>query len=448
MSPTEHRTSDNYLTTPVDPTSAESLAASGLELATVDTSDTAAFSRWFQAEARGFHDTTLPDKSVEEKLPGLAHRRTTGVWDSTAADAASPVATVSSWPVELTVPGEKSVEAWAISAVTVSPTHRRRGIARALLESELRTADSLGVPLAILTVSEATIYSRYGFAPTSRTADLKIDTARARWTGPIAAGRVHFVPSESLIDDGLALVERVRLTTPGQIQFDQNLWLRLIGQLGEPTDETRKLRTIRYDDENGVAQGFAVFTVVETGSSFSAHTLDVKYLVSATDDAYAGLWRFLLEMDLVSEVTAHLRAADEPLPWQVEDNRAVAFGRAHDHLWARILDVPAALTARSFSAAGDIVLEISDPLGFAAGSFLLSVDAAGEATVTELDDAVATDAAVVALSVNELGALYLGATSAATLVRAGRIVEKTPGAASVVDAAFRSERSAWLSIWF
>ena len=447
MSPTEDRSTE-YLTAPIDPTSAERLAASGLELATVDTSDRAAFGRWFQAEARGFHDTTLPDKSVDEKLPGLAHRRSTGVWDSTAADAASPVATVSSWPVALSVPGEKSVEAWAISAVTVSPTHRRRGIARALLESELRTADALGVPLAVLTVSEATIYSRYGFAPTTRTADLKIDTARAKWTGPVATGRVHFVQPETLRELGHELVERVRLTTPGQIHFDQNLWLRLLGLLGEPTDDTRKLRTVRYDDENGEPQGFAVFTVTETGASFSAHTLDVKYLVSATDDAYAGLWRFIVEMDLVSEVTAHLRAADEPLPWLVEDNRAIAFGRAHDHLWARILDVPAALTARTFSAGGDIVLEITDPLGFAEGTFLLSVDAAGDATVIGLEGDAPADAAVIALSVNELGALYLGATAATTLARAGRIVEKTPGAASAVDAAFRSTRAPWLSIWF
>jgi len=439
---------DDHRTAPIDPTSAKRLASKGLELATVDTSDTAAFARWFQAEARGFHDTTLPDKSVEEKLPGLAHRRSTGVWDSTAADAASPVATVSSWPVDLTVPGEKSVEAWAISAVTVSPTHRRRGIARALLESELRTADALGVPLAILTVSEATIYSRYGFAPTSKTADLKIDTSRAKWIGPVAPGRVHFVPAETLREDGLALVERVRLTTPGQISFDQNLWLRLLGLVGEPTDETRKLRVVRYDDENGTAQGFAVFTVVETGASFSAHTLDVKYLVSATDDAYAGLWRFMLEMDLVSEVTAHLRSADEPLPWLVEDNRAVAFGRAHDHLWARILDVPASLEARDYAAAGQIVLEISDPLGFAEGTFLLASDESGAGSVNVLDGGAPEGAAVIALSVNDLGALYLGATSATTLVRAGRIVEKTTDAAVAVDAAFRSTRSPWLSIWF
>ena len=64
---------------------------------------------------------------------------------------------------------------WAISMVTVAATHRRRGIARGLLEGELRAAASAGVPMAGLTVTEATIYGRYGFGPAvpvSRTASM------------------------------------------------------------------------------------------------------------------------------------------------------------------------------------------------------------------------------------------------------------------------------------
>jgi hypothetical protein len=52
------------------------------------------------------------------------------------------------------------------------------------------------------------------------------------------------------------------------------------------------------------------------------------------------------------------------------------------------------------------------------------------------------------LSVNELAAAYLGANSFGTLVRAGRVVEKTPGAALAADAAFRSAVTPWLDIWF
>jgi len=440
----------DYRTIPVDAVSHSRLAASGLELALIDTSDAAAFTRWLESETRGFHGPQMNEAEIDWMVSGLAARRSTGVFDETAADAAYPVATVSSWPLQLTVPGERGVGAWAISAVTVSPTHRRRGVARALLEAELRTAHTLGLPLAALTVSEATIYHRYGFAPAAMSADLQIETARARWTGAVASGRLHAVSPKSIRDEGLALVERVRLDTPGQVQFDGNLWIRLIGIIGDP-EAARKLRVVRYDDLDGVLQGFAIYTVTETSNNFSAHTLELKYLVSATDDAYSALWTFMLDMDLVNSIVAPMRPVDEPLTWQVADPRAVKTTERRDHLWVRVLDVPAALEARTYNAEGDFVLDVSDPLGFAEGRFLLSVDASGAATVTPLPADASTDAdsvASIALSVNDLGAIYLGATPVSTLVRAGRIVELTPDAANRFDSAFRSTRAPWLSIWF
>lgn len=65
-----------------------------------------------------------------------------------------------------------------------------------------------------------------------------------------------------------------------------------------------------------------------------------------------------------------------------------------------------------------------------------------------VDTEAAPDAAALALSVNELGALYLGGTSARTLVRAGRVTELTDGAADAFDASFRSAITPWLSTWF
>ncbi|MFP3813618.1 GNAT family N-acetyltransferase, partial [Bacillus sp. SIMBA_005] len=80
-----------------------------------------------------------------------------------APASAFPVATTNAWVTPLTIPGGGELDMWAISMVTVAATHRRRGIARSLLEGELRAAVSAGVPMAGLTVSEATIYGRYGF---------------------------------------------------------------------------------------------------------------------------------------------------------------------------------------------------------------------------------------------------------------------------------------------
>ena len=48
--------------------------------------------------------------------------------------------------------------------------------------------------MAMLTVSESTIYGRFGFAPAAMSTEWEIDTRRARWTGPASTpGRVEFV---------------------------------------------------------------------------------------------------------------------------------------------------------------------------------------------------------------------------------------------------------------
>ncbi|GAA3888132.1 GNAT family N-acetyltransferase [Leifsonia kafniensis] len=429
------------------------LNAGGLRLGLVDTSDRDAFAAWIQADSRGFHEGRVAEKQIDEQLQDVAYRRTTGVWDDSMTDAATPVATVSSWPTPLTLPGETSVSAWAISSVTVAPTHQRRGIARALLEAELRTAHSLGIPLAILTVSEATIYSRFGFAPTTMTADLEIDTRRASWTGPAASGRVQFISLEQLQSVGRGVAERARRGVPGEIELDDYLWGRLIGLLGDAKDEAKNLRAVIYHDAAGAPQGFALYRLASHATDFAAHTATVEHLCTVTDDAYAGLWRYLLELPLVTTVSAPLRSVDEPLIWQVTDSRAVRTTHRRDHLWARILDVTAALEARRYSAPGRIALDVTDRLGFAHGRVLIAVDATGTAQVSPLDGLehngeAPADAASLALTVNDLGALYLGGVSARTLVRAGRITELRPGSADAVDATFHSPATPWLSSWF
>lgn len=426
----------------VDGTSRDLLAADGLRLGLVDTADEAAFAAWTEAESRGFHSAAGTTEHVEQRRGYARGRRTTGVWDDSEANPLTPVATTQVWPAELTVPGHRSLPAWAISGVTVAPTHRRRGIARAVIEAELRTAAALDLPLAMLTVSESTIYGRFGFAPSAMACDLTVDTRRARWIGPVAGGRVQFVSPQQLRVGGHEIVERVRLATPGQIAYDGILWDRQLGlMVGD--EEAKTLRCVRYDDESGMAQGFAIFRVKENAGDFTNHHLTLLHLVSATADAYAGLWRFLVQMDLVSTITAHLRPPDEPLRWMIADHRAVGVTE-FDHLWTRILDVKAALEARTYATPGRIVVAVADPLGAAAGlhtegAWVLEIDSTGSAVVTAVGEPVD-----VSMSINELSAIHLGGVSPLVLAQAGRVT----GDATTLEAMFRSPVAPWLSIWF
>jgi predicted acetyltransferase len=378
----------------------------------------------------------MPDDKIDSLQGYYRDMRLAGVWDETAAVPEMPVATFRTWPADLTVPGRTSLPAWAISSVAVAGTHRRRGIARAMMESELRTASELGLPMAMLTVSESTIYGTFGFGPATLGRDLRVDTRRAGWIGPEVTGRVHFVTRQQLLVDGHAIVERVRLETPGEIEYSGIFWDRLLGVLDE--NNTRALRFARYDDADGTPQGFAIFTHSGGDADFVEHELKVHYLVTATDDAYAGIWRFLLETDLVSTVSANLRPLDEPLRLMVADFRSIRTSDV-DHLWLRVLDVKHTLEARTYASPGRIVIAVSDPLGYAAGSWALDVAADGAATVSKVDEP-----ADASMTVNELGSIYLGGVSAVALARAGRI----RGDAAQLETMFASTVAPWCSIWF
>ena len=122
---------------PLDERSRDALAAEGLRYALVDGQDAALFDAWLQADQRGFHAEALTEEQLAEHREGLAFARSIGVWDPSSADPATPVGTVGSWRSSLSLgaghegaSAGASIEGWAISAVTVAPTHRRRGIAR------------------------------------------------------------------------------------------------------------------------------------------------------------------------------------------------------------------------------------------------------------------------------------------------------------------------------
>ena len=420
---------------PIDATSAERLAAGGLRMGLVDTADRVAYDAWLQATTLGFHGGQLTDELLTAIGDSIGARRTTGVWDDTAAEPITPVGTVDAFVSPLTLPGGGELPAWAVSMVTVAQSHRRRGIARELLESELRAAVALGLPMAMLTVSESTIYHRFGFAPAAMASTISIDTKRARYVGSVPDGRVHQVGIESareLVDD---LAETARLASPGEIAVWPRRWSQIFG-IADEKDVSKRPRAARYDDADGTPRGLVVYRMKENGHDFTGHTAQVEYLLATTPDAYAALWRFLLELDLTATVTAELRSVDEPVRWLISDFRAMKVD-TYDHLWLRILDVPVALNARPWAAPIDLVIEVTDAEGHAAGRYRIAAE------VERVDSAPD-----LTLDVTDLSAIYLGGVSASTLHGASRVTEHTAGAVAQLDAAFHSPVTPWLSVWF
>lgn len=425
---------ETHLTAPVDERSQIALAESGLRLALVDPSDNAALDAWIVADFRGFHGRRPTEEVLEEARGNFGGRRTTAVYDD---GVSTPVGTVNSWVAPLTVPGGAALDAWAISSVTVAPTHRRRGVATALLGGELRTAHRLGVPAAILTVSESTIYGRWGFGPATFATGWSIDTKRVRWAGGPTPGRLSFTTPEEYRETGYAVLAEAMASRAGEIGLEPYLADRLIGPLKGDDDGARRL-LVRYDSPQGRPEGFVSYTVRGGEDDFSRHVVEVAYLAAATDAALTALWRYLLELDLVAEVKAWTRGVDEPVQLLVQDVRGAQITSVQDHLWVRILDVPRTLASRRYESDGDLVLEVTDELGFAGGRYRLIVED-GEARVE-----TTTDAPDVTLPVEALGSVYLGHDLARGLALAGRI----QGDAEALDRLFRTAVPPRLSTWF
>ncbi|GAA4752125.1 GNAT family N-acetyltransferase [Amnibacterium soli] len=434
---------DDALTAPVDETAAAALTKNGLRMAVVDPADDAQAEAWLHADARGFHDPAHSDALLGELRASQPLQRSVGVYDDGIAEPGIPVATVAAWPAALTVPGGQ-LDSWAISAVTVAPTHRRRGVARAMLESELRVAVAAGIPIAALTVTETTIYRRYGFGPATWSTDVEVDARRVGWDGGEAPGRVQLITRDGAIAVGSTLLEEARRATPGDVQVVGHRFGRIFGAPSEP-EEQRKRRFARYDDADGVTRGLLVYRPTQEEGDFTNFSVDVLHLVATTDDAYRALWRFVLSLDLVGTVRAFLRPVDEPLRWLVADPRRIRTTEVREHLWLRVLDPVAVLSARTYAGPGRLALRVADPLGHAEGAFTVAADASRAATVTPGEQ---EGVPLLEVPVDVLGSLYLGGASAVSLLRAGRLRERTPGDAALADRLLRPPMAPVLTTWF
>lgn len=427
---------------PVDAGATSELAAHELTVSRVDLSSRHETERWQDAVARGFLNDEPDDKQHEGFAVFAApSRRKIGVYDAAGPQPDLPVATFASWITELTVPGG-ALPATAISAVTVAPTHRRRGILRSVMAGELRTAAELGVPIAALTVSESTIYGRFGFGAAAASAQWEISARRARWIGPDAPGRIDFITREDAQSAAAGLHERVRLSSPGEIAMPGGHWQRFFGTRPD-ADKPGRLRAVQYRSAGGDVDGVALYTVTENHDDFTLSSIDVSLLLADGDEAYAGLWRFLLSLDLVGTVRASELSVDEPLWWMIADQRAAQI-TIRDHQYLRILDVPRALAARRYDTGETVAFEVTDPLGIAGGTFVLTTDPCGVAAVEVVPDPP-LGIPLVRLGVTELSALLLGGVSVISLARAGRVQTDEPERLSRL---FQTAAAPRLSFWY
>src|SRR5262249_28560661 len=172
------------------------------------------------------------------------------------------------------------------------------------------------------------------------------------------------------------------------------------------------------------------------------YRIEVDDLIAATPDAYEALWRYLCGVDLVTTVRAWNRPVDEPLPLLLADARAARQVSRTDQLWLRVLDVPKALSSRTYLSSGRVVLEVLDPDGPSAGKYALEGGPDGASCEPTNDDPD------IVLPVATLGAAYLGGTTMRRLAAGRWVAWSNPKGLAVADAMFRAATAPWCTTWF
>lgn len=341
--------------------------------------------------------------------------------------------------LELTVPGGAQVAAAGITMIGVSPTHRRRGILTTMMRHLHDDAVRRGEIMAVLTASEASIYRRFGYGVATESTHLSIPAEAIDFDPPLeGCGGFHMVDPHVDTADISAVYERVCRVRPGWFTMSQAWWAKVSDDPLSGRNGATKLFGVVHVDCDGIADGYALWRIKEsiTASRRADNTVIIIGLVGETAKVELTLWQFLASIDLATTLTWDTAPVDQPMRWRVIEPRRIHTTRRADWMWARLLDVPAALVARSYGTTGELTLSVTDTFRPESGGvFRLDVTSQG-ANCTKLDPADHGGTFDIELAMPELSAIFFGGVAPSLLAEAGRVTETRPGSVALADALF------------
>lgn len=334
------------------------------------------------------------------------------------------VGTCAMLPSAVVLPGGASILMAAATAVGVRPDHTRRGVFTALQRERFDLLARRGYPLVGNLVSEATIYGRYGFGVATRSRAVRVPTrdARLRPDAP-DDGEVRLVDRDCAVTLLPRLYEQLGPYRPGLITRPSHWWQakwqrRLRGG--------QNLQLAVHSGTDG-EDGFAVYQTRPNSEPGSSVSLMVTDFHASNPAATAGLWRFLLGLDLVDEVCVRRRPTDELVEGMLVDWRACRTHSLNDDLWIRLRDIPAALAARQYGDGDPVVIEVNDEfLPANSGRYRISPD--GVAPTSE--------PAQLGVDADALAMAYLGTVRPSMLAGLGRMRVADPAATAQADRLF------------
>ncbi|WP_061960580.1 GNAT family N-acetyltransferase [Demequina flava] len=380
---------------------------------------------------------TVPDKDRDFLTQILPWERTRAieVADASRGTVGTLAAVHASFEFGMQVPGGHQIPTSGLTWVGVHPGHRRRGLLRDMIDDHFERSLGRGEAVSILIAAETEIYQRFGYG--LATSDIQMELGRS-------VGLRDFPGADALIVEiDTANVDRhgdtmravqARQTRPGMVtQWDSHTVADVLMDLDADRDGAEELRiAIVRDGDEPVA--WALFQrKLGWGSSGPDGRTRVRMWASTSPAATHRLVKVLTDFDLMSTTVMRNFTADDPLLLRIKDIRGAKLA-VRDMIWLRVLDVPAALQARSYAADCDVALAITDKqLPGNEGTWRIRASE-GTATVTRTDEP-----ADVTVAAQELGAAYLGGTTFAQLHAAALVSEHRPDAVRDLSRAFACE---------
>jgi predicted acetyltransferase len=406
----------------------------GLELREVPASEALTFARVMEL--------AFGNVATDEEAEATAGETYDPEWAIGVYDSGRLVATAGALSMELTVPAGPGqpfpvAQVPGVTGVAVLPTHRRRGLLNQMMAYQLEQFRHREVPLAMLMASESVIYGRYGYGIASSCQSLRIATERSTFleTGPAAGpghGNLRLLSSAEATEVVPAIHDRARRLRPGEVSRFPAWWASAQRDPERFRDGGSALAFVVHEGTDEAPDGYASYRYHQKwDDGLPSNRVEVKDLYGMSPEVEAALWRFLLDIDLVDEVSARTRPLDETLRWRLAEPRRLRTTSVNDSLWARLVDVPAALSTRGYSVETELVLEVSGP---ANGRYHLTTGTSG-ASCRRAKPGEKTD---LVLGLSQLGAIYLGGCRPFVLAAAGLVQEPRPGALARADAAFAS----------
>ncbi|GGP79311.1 GNAT family N-acetyltransferase [Saccharothrix coeruleofusca] len=330
---------------------------------------------------------------------------------------------------DVVVPGGARVPVVLHHRFAVRSGHTRRGVGTSLMTAALRSAQA---PLAMLRASEGGIYGRFGFAVGTRGRDLVIDRHRARLSPHVPASHHTCASSpRELVQRLPQLYEETRgrsgtVSRPPWYEALYGYELACAGLFG---------RVIVHRGPTG-EDGFARYVVRRVAAETAAArvVLQVDDMHYRSSQAWAGLWRALLGVELVDEVRVRLRPLDEPVEWLFTDPRVCRTSAVHDETWLRLTDVGSALRARHFGGCDSVVIGVEDALlPTNSGCYHVSGEEVGGTRAS----------AQISGPVAAWSAAYLGVVKPSALAAAGALRVHEPRALEAADRLFATGSEPW-----